>query len=320
MSFQADYVKLAYELGIKGRIAGNQMYSRCPLHKDNSPSFSLNLRTGAWTCHFGCGPENGRDFPKLAQLVLNLTAREAEQWVISNWKKPDAEMLYTRIIEMLSKATPSANPVERVNDEPYFTSLPKNVLPVQFLQRGFTWETVRKFDMRWDAAREAVVIPVYDHLGEFKGVVARLMRPRPGQGKYDNTIGLPKSHILFGLGPQHVGGAIILVEGPLDAIWLQQCGYSAVAMFGTTLSEEHIRLLQLWRVYEIVVLTDNPLLDKAGAKAQKTIGGQLRKSGWLSSQITTAAYPVDKKDANDCTPQELNQMLAARRPLSLTGA
>lgn len=319
MSEQADYLKLAFELGIKGRIAGEQLYTRCPLHKDNSPSFSLNTRTGAWTCHFGCGPETGRDFPKLVQLVLDISAREAEQWVISNWKKPDAQTLYKRIVEALSRSTPNAKPAEQVNDQDYFYSLPRNVLPIEFLNRGFTWDVIRRFDIRYDAAREAVVIPVTDHLGDFRGVVARLMRPKSWQGKYDNTVGLPKSQVLFGLGPQHVGGAIIVAEGPLDAIWLQQHGYAAVAIFGTTLSDEHTRLLLKWGVHEIVIMTDNPVMDKAGAKARAKIGEQLRKAGWLSSQITTIDYPAGKKDANDCTPQELNQILAARRPLSLSG-
>lgn len=309
----ADFAKLAYELGIKGRIAGNQMYSRCPLHKDRTPSFSLNLRTGVWTCHYGCGPETGRDFAKLVQLVLECSAREAEQWIVVNWKKPDVQQLYTRIIEMLSSDAPSANPEQSTVDEDYFLALPKNVLPVEFLHRGFSWDVIRKFDIRWDSAREAVVIPVYDHVGDFRGVVARLMRPKPWQGKYDNTAGMAKNHILFGLGPQHTAGAIILVEGPLDAIWIQQCGYSAVAMFGTQLSQEQIRLLQVWRVNEIVLLLDN---DEAGAKAQSRIGQQLRSSGWLFSQITTAAYPPGKKDANECTPEELTQMLVARSPLT----
>ncbi len=35
--------------------SGPQVMAKCPLHGDRSASLSLNLETGGWTCHGGCG-------------------------------------------------------------------------------------------------------------------------------------------------------------------------------------------------------------------------------------------------------------------------
>ena len=37
---------------------GRQAYGRCPLHEDKVKSFSVNLATGQWFCHAGCGYGN----------------------------------------------------------------------------------------------------------------------------------------------------------------------------------------------------------------------------------------------------------------------
>ena len=39
-----------------------QLSGHCPFHKDHTPSFSANKKTGLWKCHTGCGEGNYRDF------------------------------------------------------------------------------------------------------------------------------------------------------------------------------------------------------------------------------------------------------------------
>lgn len=44
------YGELSKALGIKGDIRGEQFIGNCPLHNDRRPSFSLNIKSGLWTC------------------------------------------------------------------------------------------------------------------------------------------------------------------------------------------------------------------------------------------------------------------------------
>lgn len=52
------------------RIQGHQGYGRCPLHEDGKASFSVNLETGLWTCHAGCGTGNARQFAERLGVSL----------------------------------------------------------------------------------------------------------------------------------------------------------------------------------------------------------------------------------------------------------
>jgi len=44
------------------KIRGHEGYGRCPFHADRKASFTVNVETGLWTCHAGCGKGNVRQF------------------------------------------------------------------------------------------------------------------------------------------------------------------------------------------------------------------------------------------------------------------
>ena len=50
------------ELRLKKHAGKKEVTILCPFHDDHSPSFSVNLVTGLWTCHAGCGGGNVIDF------------------------------------------------------------------------------------------------------------------------------------------------------------------------------------------------------------------------------------------------------------------
>ncbi len=52
-----------FEQHIHGlHVRGHQGYGHCPFHEDNRESFSVDLQTGLWTCHAGCGNGNAEQF------------------------------------------------------------------------------------------------------------------------------------------------------------------------------------------------------------------------------------------------------------------
>ncbi len=44
------------------KLRGSQIDSNCPFHDDRHASFSVNVQTGLWKCHAGCGDGNARQF------------------------------------------------------------------------------------------------------------------------------------------------------------------------------------------------------------------------------------------------------------------
>jgi hypothetical protein len=292
-----DYVSLLRELGIRGRVAGNKHYSRCPMHQGQRLSLYVNIRSGMWECYRGCGPEHWqeRTFHRLVMLVLDLTSTAAELWLRQRGRDKDNGQLHDRIEELLAPAA------FKMTWDSYYNQLDAKIMPVQFLQRGFTWETIAEWGIRWDNFSERVIIPVHDVKGAMVGWVGRAMRP-DSQPKYLNSPGLQRNQLLFGVArPQLAHGTILLTEGPLDAIWLQQNGYPGVAVFGTSLSEQQMALVR--RFHTIIIGYDN---DGPGRDATAKIWRQMIDAGYLMHQLWLMRYP-DGKDANECTPIELTQ-------------
>lgn len=68
LTFYLRYVK-------KGKVSGNNLYGCCPFHDDKHPSFSVNLNTGQWKCHAGCGSGNVFTFAKRLRIGKDEVSR-----------------------------------------------------------------------------------------------------------------------------------------------------------------------------------------------------------------------------------------------------
>ena len=54
MGLQLDIETLVKDLLPGGEVRGDEFWCNCPFHPDKTPSFSVNIQTGAFHC-FGCG-------------------------------------------------------------------------------------------------------------------------------------------------------------------------------------------------------------------------------------------------------------------------
>ena len=283
-----DYAMLAKLLGIKGRLGTDQLVGLCPLHRDRKPSFSLNIHTGLWTCFSGCGAGS---FTQLVSKINGVSIRQAHDWVLRN-------------ADIIPEPEPEAPPdmAWRVR----WHSIGRLELPQWWFDRGFTWEDADCWDIRWDEAQTQLVIPFY-HGDELLGTISRnLVREFP---KYINSPKLPRSKYLFGLA-QDAGPLILLVEGPLDAIWLVKNQIPSAALLGLNMSQDHI--LAMRGIREICLALDN---DFAGQTASYAICDALVASGRLLSQVTTLRLPKGIKDAGECPADELRRAVENREGL-----
>ena len=120
-----------------------------------------------------------------------------------------------------------------------------------------------------DYCRNRLMFPIINQRGDTVGFGGRILGD--GEPKYLNspeTVLFTKSHILYGLnfaGPAiRKAGRAVLLEGYMDVIGCHQAGIEyTVAPLGTSLTEEHARLLK--RYTENVIVLFDP--DTAGIKA-----------------------------------------------------
>ncbi len=109
---------------------------------------------------------------------------------------------------------------------------------------------------------------------------------------------MDKENLLFGLDkvPDEIT-SIIVLESPMDVLWLRQHGYYAVATMGGPLTEGQLKLL-LRRFFHLILAFDQ---DSAGEKflaiSERLIRGKVMYS--------IAHFPEFKKDPGDCNENQL---------------
>jgi 5S rRNA maturation endonuclease (ribonuclease M5) len=146
-------------------------------------------------------------------------------------------------------------------------------------ERGFTTAMLVKWGIVWDEEIRAMRIPVLTEAGDHLANIWRA--PEGVEPKYRYDAGFSKNEVLFGLWrlPNPCQQRIILVEGPLDAVWVQDCGLAGVAVLGSSLSDGQLELLVERSVRQVVLCFDN---DAAGVNATYQARGLLRAVGiWV---------------------------------------
>lgn len=125
----------------------------------------------------------------------------------------------------------------------------------------------------YDSFRARLMIPIRDDRGRPVGFGARALKPDDNP-KYLNSSQTPlfdKSKLLFGLDAAkdaiRSDGAVVIVEGYMDAITAHQAGYAnVVAQMGTALTETQLRLLVPNLARRVIMALDS---DAAGQNATR---------------------------------------------------
>ena len=167
-----------------------------------------------------------------------------------------------------------------------------------------------------------VLFPIADRQGRIIGFGGRTLEP-DGKPKYLNTpetVVFRKGRSLYNLDrarkAAHAAGEVVVAEGYMDVIALDQAGFPAcVAPLGTAVTEEQIA--ELWR------LTTEPLIcldgDQAGQKAGMRVAERALPGLQPGRSLRFALLPPGEDPDSLLRaqgPQALRQVLDAARPLS----
>jgi DNA primase len=272
----------------------------CPFHPEGTPSFSINLEHGGWVDrHEG---ETTGSLIHLVELLRDCTRQEAADWVRGLSRR---QLSSTDALVQLYKLTePEAPYTEVLEWARRYEELPTNIMSEYFFARGFSKKTMRRFGMRYDDEQSRIICPVTDEDENLLGFIARNVPPNDSRKRYLYPRGMHRT--LFPLN-HFTGDEAILVEGPLDALWLHQCGYgNALAVLGSSLTREQRSWLRQ-HVTCVTFVFDNDRDGQLGQrKAAKELGGV---------PALVVKLPAKAKDVMDLTEEELRVVFEAKRPM-----
>ncbi len=282
--------------------AGKTYKACCPFHKEKTPSFTCSSEKGLYYC-FGCqeGGDIIAFLMKMESLSFNEALEKLAGLAGVEYKpaKPmtGEEMRRAGVRRLLdhAKAFYHKNLMSAGGEFARAYVKQRNLTKetCQKFELGFAKNDATSFAREAKAAgytekdlkdaglcvitsygardyyRNRLMFPIINQRGDTVGFGGRILGE--GEPKYLNspeTVLFTKSHVLYGLnfaGPAiRKTGRAVLLEGYMDVIACHQAGAEyTVAPLGTSLTEEHARLLK--RYTDNVTVLFDP--DAAGIKA-----------------------------------------------------
>jgi DNA primase len=286
---------------VRLKRSGKNYTGLCPFHDDKSPSFYVNPALGRYTC-FSCGEKGdaftwtmktqGLEFREALQLLADQAGVKLTSYSGPTQDKSEREGWLATMQAALIFYRNELNKSSTAKTYCDNRDIPQSVIDewelgyAPSVREGLVSQLKRDGHQLADAERLFLVqgdqqngytdkffgrlmFPIRDDRGDLVGFGGRVLGD--GTPKYINSSDTPlyrKSRVLYGfhkardrmMKERHA----VLVEGYLDVIACHRAGVKeAVASLGTSLAEDHAKLLKRF-CDKVTILYD---ADKAGEKA-----------------------------------------------------
>lgn len=300
IAYLLDKLEVGYSDRGDGLI---QAVCPCQQHggdRNNVSAFSWRIDLGKWVCWtHHCEEDRGNDIFGLVSSILGTNFRKTVDWVTDRLIEKDVNINAACEAPVFAARGASLHVHEPLNEDNLNHLQPD---PQYLLDRGFDQGVLRQYGVGlWSRPythmSDRVVFPVRDNDGHLVGYSGRTIHPesffvergvkyakwlhgrhyhrRPQRGEFFT------SSILFNLNRakrrlSH-SSQLILVEGPLDGMKLEEAGiHNWVATLGTNFCAPHRTLLVQYGVTDLYVAYDNdvpkgPKQKKAGDDGWKRI-------------------------------------------------
>ena len=296
-------IELKRELALNGidrfaRIvaSGRNYQTNCPFHKDGKekkPSFGINKQTGECHC-FGCGWSG-----TFTEMISNCFGKNdfglfGEKWLVKNFlsvaveSRPELNLNINRdkIIEQKQFVSEA-----ELDSYRYYHDY--------MYERKLTNEIIEMFDIGYDKETDCITFNCRNKQGNTLFVAKRSVKTKFFH--YPNNVEKQVYGIYELYSLDKFPSEVYICESMLDALvfWTHENKYAcALNGLGTELQFKQLREMPCRK---FILATD---MDEAGLKARK----KLRKE--LSNKlITEVFFPHNKKDANECTFDELENLV-----------
>jgi DNA primase len=265
----------------------------CPYHKDGQerrPSAGIKKSDGVFHC-FSCGETHS-----LQEMISHCFGRYDDmigafgwEWLLKNFLTVSVEE--RKGIEL----NLSRNTTEKVSSYISEDELDEyRVYHPYMWKRKMTPEVVDIFDVGYDNKTKCITFPVRDVYGNCVFIARRSVNTK----FFNYPAGAEKP--VYGLYElrqlSEYPKEVIICESMIDAIYFWTVGKYAVALNGLG-NELQFRQLKEMPCRKFILCTDS---DEAGMQARRRIRKNIR-----NKLITEYVLPEGRKDANDCTTDEL---------------
>lgn len=328
--FSADLMEILTELRTQLHLNGYQLLEKmsdtvdnimvtCPYHKggqERRPSAGIRKTDGQFHC-LACGETHS-----LQEMITHCFGHDEDivgafgwNWLLKNFatlnveERKDVKVNMERVhisVEngLVVGKNQSGNHVLGAVDTGIDTvyvsesELDKYRYYHKYMyKRGLTDEVIEIFDIGYDEDTGCITFPVRDIQGRTLFVARRSVNT-----KYFNyPSGAEKP--LYGLFELYQQGdfpsEVIVCESMLDALSFWTIGRFAVALNGLGTALQYKQLQDL-PCRKLILCTD---MDDAGMQARKNIRKNVKRK-----LITEYMLPAGRKDANECTKEELRDV------------
>ena len=265
----------------------------CPYHKggqERRPSAGIKKNDGIFHC-FTCGETH-----TLQEMISHCFGRSDDivgafgwEWLLKNFLTVSIEE--RKSISLDLSRDPNEKSTLYISDDELDEY---RVYHPYMWKRKMTPEVVEIFDVGYDKATKSITFPVRDIQGRClfvarRSVVTKFFNYPAGAEK--PVYGLYELSQL-----DNYPSEVIICESMIDAIYFWTVGKYAVALNGLG-NELQFKQLKEMKCRKFILCTDS---DDAGMKARARIKKNIR-----NKLITEYVLPEGRKDANDCTPEEL---------------
>ena len=267
----------------------------CPYHKggqEKRPSAGFRKNDGTFHC-LACNETH--TLPEVLSFCMGNTkdyiGNTGWQWLLQHYALASVEN--RKKVELNFSRGRATSKNEFVSEEELDSY--RYIHPYMY-KRKLTDDVIELFDIGYDKKTQCITFPVRDKKGNTLFIARRSVNSKyfnypcgaekPLYGLYElSTINDPKE--------------VIVCESMLDALAFWAVGKPAVALngLGTELQFNQLKKLPC-RL--LILCTD---MDKAGMQAREKI-----RKAVNNKLIAEYMLPEGRKDANDCTPEELQAL------------
>ena len=224
----------------------------CPFHKEKTPSFSIKREDNTFKC-FGCG---------ISGDSIDFTAKFNDVDLLEA-AKILADIYHIDIADKALK-------LQKINIKNYIEKCKLNINKTDyFLKRGLLEEIIKQFSLGYDENKKSVVMPYNSKLNYYQTRnidTKAFFKPKTEDA---GTEPIFLEGMLYNIKKE----VVFVVESPICALSIIQCGSCAIAICGTSGGNKLIKLLKIKPSKNIlIVCLDN---DEPGQKASLELGAQL---------------------------------------------
>lgn len=295
----------------KRRDSGKNIMICCPYHNERRPSAGIKKSDGTFHC-FACG-----EVHTLPEVISHCFGRTDDilgkfgwNWLLKNFAtiavedRKDVELDIRRTISKHNSHNNNSGD-SVICGQTYVSEEELNsyryIHPYMY-KRGLTDDVIERFDIGYDAVQRCITFPIRDINGKTLFIARRSVDTKyfnypegvekPLYGLYE----LNKEVFNDDATVKKVIDGIIICESMLDALSFWTVGKYAVALNGLG-NELQFKQLRDLIVRKLILCTDS---DKAGMQAREKI-----RQNVPNKIITEYILPEGRKDANECTTNEL---------------